>query len=119
MNSPNPSQSNSSDQIMYIEICSANEIESGERIFVEIYGQPIVVFNIAGELFAIADLCSHDDGPLGDGEVKGHEVACPRHGANFDVRTGKALTLPAVADIPTYPLRVKSGRVEIGIRRVD
>jgi len=117
MNSPNHSQPNSSDQIEYFEICPANEIESGERIFVEIDGQPIVVLKIAGELFAIGDVCSHDDGPLGDGEIQGHEIVCPRHGANFDVRTGKALTLPAVVDILTYPLRIKNGRVEIGIRR--
>ena len=117
MNSHNHNQSSSTNKIEYVEIGHENEIESGERIFVEIDGRPIVVFNIAGELFAISDLCTHDDGPLGDGTVQGHEVSCPRHGANFDVRTGKALTLPAVVDIPTYPLRVVNGQVEIGIRR--
>ncbi|MCJ7658276.1 MAG: non-heme iron oxygenase ferredoxin subunit [Anaerolineales bacterium] len=117
MNSHNHNQSSSSNKIEFVEIGHENEIENGERIFVEIDGRPIVVFNIAGELFAISDLCTHDDGPLGDGVVQGHEVSCPRHGANFDVRTGKALTLPAIVDIPTYPLRVINGRVEIGLQR--
>jgi len=117
MNFHNHRQSSSSKKFEYVEIGPANEIESGERIFVEIDGQPIVILNITGELFGIGDLCTHDDGPLGDGAVQGYEVACPRHGAKFDVRTGKALTLPAVVDIPTYPVRVINGQVEIGIRR--
>lgn len=117
MNSQNHSQSSSSNKLEYVEIGPADEIESGDRIFVEIDGQPIVVFNIAGEMFAIGDLCTHDDGPLGDGFIQGHEVICPRHGAKFDVRTGEALTLPAIVDIPTYPMRVKNGQVELGILR--
>jgi len=117
MNSHIHNQSNSSNKFEYVEIGPADEIESGDRIFVEIDGQPIVVFNIAGELFAIGDLCTHDDGPLGDGAFQGYEVVCPRHGAKFDLRTGKALTLPAVVDIPTYPMRVINGQIELGIPR--
>ncbi len=60
----------------------------------------IVVFNIAGQFFAIGDVCTHDDGPLGDGELEGYEIVCPRHGAHFDVRTGKAIRLPAVRPTP-------------------
>jgi 3-phenylpropionate/trans-cinnamate dioxygenase ferredoxin subunit len=84
-------------------------------MFLEIGETPVVVFNIAGKLFAIGDVCTHDDGPLGDGELDGHQIICPRHGARFDVDTGKALTLPAVADTPSYPLRVVDGQIEIGI----
>jgi 3-phenylpropionate/trans-cinnamate dioxygenase ferredoxin subunit len=74
-----------------------------------------VVFNIAGEYFAIADLCSHDDGPLGDGDLEGYEINCPRHGASFDVRTGKVLSLPAIVDIPAYPIRIVNGQIQIGL----
>jgi 3-phenylpropionate/trans-cinnamate dioxygenase ferredoxin subunit len=84
-------------------------------LFVEIEGLPIVIFNIAGQLFAIGDVCSHDNGPLGDGLLDGSLVVCPRHGAEFDIRTGKAVTLPAVEDIPAYPVRVADGMIEIGI----
>jgi 3-phenylpropionate/trans-cinnamate dioxygenase ferredoxin subunit len=91
------------------------DLPAGERMFLEIGETPVVVFNIAGKLFAIGDVCTHDDGPLGDGELDGHQIICPRHGARFDVDTGKALTLPAVADTPSYPLRVVDGQIEIGI----
>jgi 3-phenylpropionate/trans-cinnamate dioxygenase ferredoxin subunit len=82
---------------------------------VDIDGNLIVVFNIAGEFWAIADVCSHDDGPLGEGELDGYEISCPRHGAEFDVRTGKVHSLPAIVDIPAYPVRVVDGEVEIGL----
>jgi len=99
----------------FIEVASVNDLPAGERLFVEIDDQTIVVFNVAGQYYAIADLCSHDDGPLGDGEVEGIEIICPRHGARFDLRDGKVLALPAVEDIPAYPIRVVDGAIEIGL----
>jgi 3-phenylpropionate/trans-cinnamate dioxygenase ferredoxin component len=99
----------------YVSIGPLEALPNGERLFMEIDALPIVVFNIAGELFAIADVCSHDSGPVGDGELEGDEVICPRHGARFDVRTGKVLSLPAVEDIPAYPVRVVDGQIQIGI----
>ncbi|MCS7247128.1 MAG: non-heme iron oxygenase ferredoxin subunit [Anaerolineales bacterium] len=99
----------------FYDVISQEELKSGERAFVQIGRLSIVVLNIEGEYFAIADVCSHDDGPLGDGELDGWKISCPRHGAQFDVRTGKALTLPAIQDIPTYPVRVKDGMVQVGI----
>lgn len=103
------------DDCEFIEIASEDEIQNGKRLHIEIDGLPLVVFNIGGEFYAIADLCSHDDGPLGDGELENMEIVCPRHGARFDLRSGKALTLPAVVDIPAYPVRVKDSKIEIGL----
>jgi 3-phenylpropionate/trans-cinnamate dioxygenase ferredoxin component len=103
------------EQVEYVPVAQATEIPSGERLFVEIDNLPIVIFNIAGQYFAIADLCSHDNGPLGEGELEGTQVICPRHGARFDVMTGKALTMPAVEDIPAYPVRVVDGQIEVGL----
>lgn len=102
-------------KVEFVEIAPASELPNGERMFVTVGDVSIVIFNIAGNLFAIADLCSHDNGPLGDGDLEGDEVICPRHGARFDIRTGKTLGLPAVVDIPAYPLRVREGMIEIGI----
>lgn len=99
----------------FVTIARQEDLPDGERLFVEIDGEPVVVFNIAGEFFAIADLCSHDDGPLGDGDLEGYEINCPRHGACFDVRTGKVLSLPAIVDIPAYPIRIVNGQIEIGL----
>ena len=101
----------------YIPVGEASDVPPGERMFVEIDGDPIVVFNIAGQHFAIADVCSHDDGPLGDGDLDAFDVICPRHGARFDVRSGKALSMPAVVDIQSYPVRVVNGQIEIGLPR--
>lgn len=103
------------EQCEFVDVVLVDELPNGERLFVEIDELPIVVFNIGGNIYAIGDVCSHDDGPLGDGEIEGFEVTCPRHGASFDVRTGKVLSLPAIVDIPAYPTRVVDGQVQIGI----
>ena len=103
------------EQCEFVEVGALSDLPNGERLFVEIDDLAIVVFNIGGELYAIGDVCSHDDGPVGDGVLDGYEVTCPRHGAIFDVRSGKVLALPAVVDIPAYPVRVVEGMIEIGL----
>jgi 3-phenylpropionate/trans-cinnamate dioxygenase ferredoxin subunit len=94
----------SSDKLEYIEVCPVGELPNGERLFLEIGEYQIVLFNIAGGFFAIADRCSHDDGPLGDGELE-----------HNDLRSGAALSLPATEDIPAYPVVVEQGVVKVGI----
>ncbi|MFN3490641.1 MAG: Rieske (2Fe-2S) protein [Anaerolineales bacterium] len=99
----------------FIEIAPASELPNGERLFVDLGDKPIVILNIAGKLFAIGDICTHDDGPLGDGMIEGNNIVCPRHGGEFDVRDGKAVQMPAVVDIPAYPVRVVDGMIQVGI----
>jgi len=99
----------------FYEIAKVTDLPPGERFFIEVGSAQIVIFNIAGQFFAIGDVCTHDDGQLGDGELEGYEVICPRHGAHFDVRTGKAVRLPAVRPTPFYPVRVVNDAIEIGI----
>jgi 3-phenylpropionate/trans-cinnamate dioxygenase ferredoxin subunit len=99
----------------FVQVVEAGEVNPGERILIEIDGQPIAVFNVDGKYYAIGDVCTHDDGPLGDGEMDGFTIICPRHGARFDIRSGKALALPAVIDTPWYPVRVEAGWVEVGL----
>ena len=69
-------------------------------------GVPVLLCNVDGELYAVEDVCTHDGGALDGGELDGCRVMCPRHGAFFDVTTGKALTLPAVSPLPTYVVRI-------------
>ena len=102
-------------KVGYLEIAPVSELPPGERLFVEIEDKPIVIFNIAGQLFSIADVCSHDDGPVGEGTLEGYNITCPRHGAQFDVRTGRVMQMPAVVDIPAYPVRVVDGMIQLGI----
>ena len=99
----------------FLEIAPASELPNGERLFVELEGKSLVIFNIAGQFFAIGDICSHDDGPVGEGDVEGFNIVCPRHGGEFDVRTGQAVQMPAVVDIPAYPVRVVDGMIQVGI----
>lgn len=103
------------EKVEYFEIAPASELPNGERLFVEIEGKSIVIFNIAGQFFSIADVCSHDDGPVGEGDIEGYNITCPRHGAEFDLRTGKVMQMPAVVDIPAYPVHVRDGNIFIGI----
>jgi 3-phenylpropionate/trans-cinnamate dioxygenase ferredoxin subunit len=102
-------------KVEYIEVAPLGELPNGERLFVEIADRPIVIFNIAGRLFAVGDVCTHDNGPLGDGDLEDHEIVCPRHGAKFDIRSGRATQLPAVVDIPAYPVQVRAGIIFVGI----
>jgi 3-phenylpropionate/trans-cinnamate dioxygenase ferredoxin subunit len=75
----------------------------------------LVLFNLGGEYFALADTCTHDGGPLSDGVVTGDQVMCPRHGACFDIRTGAVTAPPAEEPVRSYPARVVDGRVEVCI----
>ncbi|MDX1416261.1 MAG: non-heme iron oxygenase ferredoxin subunit [Candidatus Promineifilaceae bacterium] len=90
----------------FVKVAKTSEIPVGTRYWVEFEEETIVIFNINGAYYAIADLCTHDDGPLEDGTLSGHEIECPRHGARFDVRSGKALCLPATTPVPTYQTKV-------------
>jgi len=99
----------------FVDIAPASELPNGERLFLEVGGRAIVIFNIAGQIFAIGDICTHDDGPLGDGDLEGYNIVCPRHGAEFDVRTGKVMQMPAVVDVPAYPVKVVDGMIQVGL----
>jgi len=100
-------------EIIYYPVCPTDELPEGERLFIELGDEQVVIYNLDGEYYAIADTCTHDQGPLG--EVEDHEIICPRHGARFDIRTGEVLSLPAVQDVPTFPVRVNEGMVKIGV----
>jgi len=99
----------------YVAVATKDELPNGARKLLEIDGRPIAVFNVAGEYYAIADVCSHDDGPVAEGELEGYEIECPRHGARFDVRDGKVLSFPAIVDIPAYPVRVEGEEILVGL----
>ena len=99
----------------YVAVATTAEIPNGARKLLEVDGRAIAVFNIAGTYYCIADVCSHDDGPVAEGELAGSEIECPRHGARFDVRTGRVLSFPAIIDIPAYPVRIEAGDVLVGL----
>jgi 3-phenylpropionate/trans-cinnamate dioxygenase ferredoxin component len=92
------------------------EIEPGRVKVVEAGEQRLAVCNVDGQYYCIDDVCTHDGGSLDQGELFGDEIECPRHGARFDVKSGKALTLPAVLPVDTYEVRVENGEIKV---RVD
>lgn len=93
----------------FVRVATVDDIPPGERLWHEFDEETVVIFNVGGRFFCIADLCTHDDGPLEDGRLEGYEVECPRHGARFDVRSGAALCLPATTPVPTYAVKVEDG----------
>jgi 3-phenylpropionate/trans-cinnamate dioxygenase ferredoxin subunit len=99
----------------FYSIGPIDDLPNGERIFAEIGDRYLVIFNIGGNIYAVEDVCSHDDGPLGDGDLEEYEIICPRHGARFDIRTGKALSFPAVTAIPAYPVQIQAGMILVGL----
>jgi 3-phenylpropionate/trans-cinnamate dioxygenase ferredoxin component len=100
-----------------IEICAAEELPSGTSRIVEVDGRKIGVFNCGGELRAIEDRCSHDDGPLAEGpfDADACTVECPRHGSLFDLNTGRPRTLPAYLPVDTFPVHVEDGTVKLEV----
>jgi 3-phenylpropionate/trans-cinnamate dioxygenase ferredoxin subunit len=100
-----------------LTVCPLDELPPGEMKLVHAGEISVGVYNVDGELHAIEDRCSHDDGPLveGDWEPANAVVVCPRHGARFDIRTGKALSLPAYLPVETFPVRVDDGLVKVDV----
>jgi 3-phenylpropionate/trans-cinnamate dioxygenase ferredoxin component len=95
----------------FVRVARADEIRAGAKKIVDVDGLPIVVANLDGRFYALEDVCTHDGGALGEGELWEGQIICPRHGARFDVRTGAALTLPAFEPVPTYPVQVEDGDI--------
>ena len=93
----------------------ADEIPPGEMKLVAAEPYSVGVYNCDGQLYAIEDRCSHDDGPLclGNWDAETCVAFCPRHGASFDIRSGRALTLPAYLPVRTFPVRVEDGVVKV------
>ena len=74
----------------FVKAASTAEIAPGQSRLVILKGKQIALFNIDGDFFALDNLCTHEEGPLAEGEIEGHEVTCPWHGAKFDIRTAKS-----------------------------
>ena len=90
-----------------------SEIAPGTTRRVVVDSAGILLCNVDGKIYAIEDLCTHDGGPLDQGDLEGECIVCPRHGATFDVRTGDALTLPAVVPVMTFETEVEGDDIYV------
>jgi len=100
-----------------IEVCPLDELPPGRMRLVPVGAITVGIFNCGGSLYAIEDRCSHDDGPLaeGDWDPETCVVVCPRHGSRFDLETGIPMTLPAFTAVATFPVSVRDGLVVVEV----
>ena len=100
-----------------ITVCNVADLPEGQMRLVEVDGRKIGVFNCGGDMLAIEDRCSHDDGPLAEGEFDAGActVECPRHGSLFDLRSGRPRTLPAYQPVETFEVLVEGDEVKLEV----
>ena len=100
-----------------IDVCAVDDLPPGAMRLIEWEDLEIGVFNCAGTLYAIEDRCSHDDGPLAEGEFDPGQctIECPRHGSLFDLKTGKPLTLPAYVPVDTFPVIIEDETIKLEV----
>ncbi|HLS90487.1 MAG TPA: non-heme iron oxygenase ferredoxin subunit [Limnochordia bacterium] len=99
----------------FVTVAKESDLSPGQSMCVIVKGRKVALFNVDGTVYAISDTCSHAEASLSEGELDGHVVTCPRHGARFDVRTGKALSLPAWAPVDTYEVKVENGEIKVAL----
>ena len=99
----------------FVPVADLSELPPGGMKQIEVGDHEIALYNVAGEVFATANVCTHEEAYLSDGELFGHVVECPLHGARFDVRTGKVLSLPAVYPLKSYDVRVEGDKIQVRV----
>ena len=99
----------------FVEVAKTNEIKPGEGKLIEIDDNKIALFNCEGSYYAIQNTCTHQGGPLCEGDLEGDKVICPWHGAEFDVKTGNVLGPPAEESVKSYRVQVDGDSIKIEI----
>lgn len=103
----------------WVDVEAVDALPPGGRAVADVDGVMVAVFNVDGRFHAIEDICPHDGGELASGCLEGEEIECPRHGARFNVRTGKVLCPPAYEDVAVFPTRVVNDVVQVRDDRWD
>lgn len=96
-------------------VCAIDEIPENRTRVITIGEEEIQLTRMNGEVYAFDNVCTHDDAPIGEGDIVGGEIQCPRHGAKFDVKSGRATGLPAIMPIKTYQVTIEDGDVFIDL----
>jgi len=98
-----------------LALARLSDLVEGRGLVFQAGRQGILLCKVNGSVYAIDDRCTHDDGPLGEGRLDGFQIECPRHGARFDIRDGRAVRMPAVSPVKAYPVRVEGGQVFVEV----
>jgi 3-phenylpropionate/trans-cinnamate dioxygenase ferredoxin subunit len=101
--------------VAFVKAARLSEIKTGQVKVVEVGDEDVALCNVDGTIYAVANVCTHDDGPLGAGYLLGDEIECPRHGARFSVRTGAVKTLPAIIPIPTFEVKIEGDDILVDV----
>jgi nitrite reductase/ring-hydroxylating ferredoxin subunit len=99
----------------FVQVAHIGDVPPGKLLTVNLKGQPVVLANVDGTIYAFSGMCSHADGPLDRGKLRGDIVECPFHGGQFEVRSGKAVMLPATEDIATFAVRIEGDAIEVAL----
>jgi len=99
----------------FMKAARAADVKEGQAKVVEVGDTRVLLCRVEGTICAIADVCTHDGGPLGEGDLDGREIICPRHGARFDVCTGAVLSFPAIMPVDAYPVKVEGDDVLVDL----
>jgi 3-phenylpropionate/trans-cinnamate dioxygenase ferredoxin subunit len=102
----------------YIQLATTDELKPGKMLCVEHAGRRIMLANTGDGIFAVDDLCSHEDASLATGSLKGDCVKCPLHGSRFNLKTGQPLDDPAYEPIATYPVKIQGNAICVAIKDV-
>jgi 3-phenylpropionate/trans-cinnamate dioxygenase ferredoxin subunit len=95
----------------FVRVAHVSEVPDPGRQLVEVDEQLVALFHVDGKFYALDDVCTHDGGPLAEGRLEDHTIACPRHGAKFDIRDGRALTMPATQPTVAHEVKVEGDEV--------
>jgi len=97
----------------FVKVANLGDIADGDRKLIDFEEVTVALFNIDGIYYCIEDVCTHDGGPVAEGNLDGFAIECPRHGALFDVRDGAVLSMPAVVPVPTYQVKVEGEAIYV------
>jgi 3-phenylpropionate/trans-cinnamate dioxygenase ferredoxin subunit len=98
-----------------VRVCGVSDIPDGKVGYAEADGLRLAICHQDGQFYAIDDVCTHDGGPLDQGDLQGFNIECPRHGAKFDIRTGRVTALPAIIPVGTYDVTVNGDDVLVDV----
>ena len=97
----------------FVAVSKVGDLAEGGKTVVEVDERVVALFHVGGEFFALDDVCTHDGGPLAEGELHDHEITCPRHGARFDIRDGRALCMPATQPTASHEVKIEGDTVYV------
>jgi 3-phenylpropionate/trans-cinnamate dioxygenase ferredoxin subunit len=99
----------------FVCVASVQDVPDPGRMLVEVDDRMIALFHVGGKFYAIDDVCTHDGGPLAEGQLEGFAIACPRHGAKFDIRDGRVLSMPATQPTVAHEVKIEGNDVFVRV----